>query len=391
VAELRSGDVTWEAFVDTADEFASVACEPNDVTNLLFSSGTTGVPKAIPWTHLTPIKCAVDGHFHQDIRPGDVVAWPTNVGWMMGPWLIYAALINDATIALYEGAPTGPGFARFVQDAGVTMLGLVPSLVRAWRESGATDGVDWSRVRVVSSTGEPSNAEDYEWLMGHNGLRSPVIEYCGGTEIGGGYVTGSVVQPAAAATFTTPALGIDFVLLDEDGGEVVEGQPGEVFLIPPSIGLSDTLLNADHDAVYHDGAPIGPRGETLRRHGDRMVRLPGGFWRAEGRADDTMNLGGIKVSSLEIERVVDGHDEVVESAAIAVAAEGVERLVIFVVPVGEIDGERLRLELGARIAAELNPLFKIRDLIPIERLPRTASNKLMRRELRSRYATGQRG
>ena len=92
----------------------------------------------------------MDGHFHHDIQPGDVVAWPTDIGWMMGPWLIYAGLVNGATIALYEGAPTGADFARFVEEAGVTMLGVVPSLVRAWRRSGATDGADWSAVRGSS-------------------------------------------------------------------------------------------------------------------------------------------------------------------------------------------------------------------------------------------------
>ena len=87
----------------------SSAClaDPHEPTNILFSSGTTGEPKAIPWTHVTPIKCAVDGLLHQDIHDDDRVAWPTNLGWMMGPWLIYASLVNRATIALYGGAPTG--------------------------------------------------------------------------------------------------------------------------------------------------------------------------------------------------------------------------------------------------------------------------------------------
>ena len=293
---LRSGDLLWSSFLGDAEELEPLEGDPDEVTNLLFSSGTTGQPKAVPWTHLTAIKCAVDGHFHQDIRPGDVVAWPTNVGWMMGPWLIYAALFNEATLALYEGAPTGRGFSAFVGDAGVTMLGVVPSLVRAWRRSGALDHADWSGIRVFSSTGEPSDPGDYGWLMGRAGNHAPVIEYCGGTEIGGGYLTGTVVQPASPATFTTPALGLDLVLLDEDGRPVAEGEPGEAWLVPPSIGLSHTLLNADHDAIYYDGAPAGPAGEALRRHGDRMLRLPGGFYRAQGRADDSSRATSAETS-----------------------------------------------------------------------------------------------
>jgi acetyl-CoA synthetase len=329
----------------------------------------------------------MDGRFHQDIHPGDVVAWPTNIGWMMGPWLIYAALLNRACIGLYEGLPSGRGFAEFVRRSGVTMLGVVPSLVRAWRESGACEDIDWSRIRTFSSTGEPSNRHDSLWLMSRTGYRAPVIEYCGGTEIGGGYLTGSVVQPASPATFSTPALGLDLVVVDESDRPVAENEEGEVFLIPPSIGLSQTLLNRDHDEVYYHGCPAGPGGEILRRHGDQVARLPGGSYRAQGRADDTMNLGGIKVSSLELERVVERHPRIFEAAAVAVqtGGEGAESLVVFAVTSVDTPREELRGEIGRMLANELNPLFKIHDLVVVESLPRTASNKLMRRELRSRY------
>ena len=80
-----------------------------------------------------------------------MAAWPTSLGWMMGPWLIYAGLINRATIALFDGVPTGREFGQFVQDAGVTMLGVVPSLVRAWRSSGCMEGLDWTAIRIFSS------------------------------------------------------------------------------------------------------------------------------------------------------------------------------------------------------------------------------------------------
>ncbi len=388
--ELRVGDLPWDGFLDDHTHFESVAADPAAPTNILFSSGTTGDPKAIPWDHLTPVKSAMDGRFHQDIRPGDVVAWPTNIGWMMGPWLIYAALLNRACIALYEGLPSGRGFAEFVRRSGVTMLGVVPSLVRTWRESGACSDVDWSRIQTFSSTGEPSNRHDSLWLMSRTGYRAPVIEYCGGTEIGGAYLTGTVVQPASPATFSTPALGLDLVVVDEAGRPVAENEEGEVYLVPPSIGLSQTLLNRDHDAVYYQDCPVGPGGEILRRHGDQVARLPDGYCRAQGRADDTMNLGGIKVSSLELERVVERHPGVFEAAAVAVQpeGEGAERLVIFAVPSGEAIPGELRRELGAMLAKELNPLFKIHDLVVVDSLPRTASNKLMRRELRSMYVAG---
>ncbi len=384
---LRDGDLLWWDFLSDETGFEALTGAPGTTTNILFSSGTTGDPKAIPWTHLTPVKCAMDGHFHHDIQRGDVVAWPTNIGWMMGPWLIYATLINRGCIALYKGLPSGRGFAEFVNTAGVGMLGVVPSLVRAWRDSGACDGVDWSRINVLSSTGEPSSRHDYLWLMSRTGYRAPVIEYCGGTEIGGGYLTGTVVQPSSPATFSTAALGLDLVILDQEGRSVDNGEEGELFLVPPSIGLSQTLLNRDHDAVYFEGCPQGPDGEVLRRHGDQVSHLPGGYFRAQGRADDTMNLGGIKVSSLELERVLEHHPAIYEAAAVAVqtGGEGAEKLVVFAVLSDDVSEDELQRDLEKALAKELNPLFRIHDVVLVDSLPRTASNKLMRRELRSKY------
>ena len=122
-----------------------------------YTSGTTGDPKALPWTHANPIKCGADSHYHLDIHPREVVAWPTNLGWMMGPWLIYASFLNRATMALYYGAPNERGFGSFVQAAGINMLGVIPSLVRTWRRSGCMEGIDFSAVRVFCATGECSN------------------------------------------------------------------------------------------------------------------------------------------------------------------------------------------------------------------------------------------
>ncbi len=379
---LRDGDLRWDDFLSEDNRFESVSREPDDHTNVLFSSGTTGEPKAIPWTHTTPIKCAMDGYLHHNIQPGDVVAWPTNLGWMMGPWLIYASLFNRATIALYGDAPTGRGFGQFVQDAKVAMLGVVPSLVKAWKNSQCMKGLDWSNIKAFSSTGESSNAEDMLFLMSQAEYK-PVIEYCGGTEIGGGYIAGTVVQPASPATFTTAALGLDLVILDETG------QPtdnGELFLVPPSMGLSAELLNQNHHEVYFEGVPKGPHGGLLRRHGDQMERLTDSAFRAHGRADDTMNLGGIKVSSAEIERVLNSIDGISETAAIAVSPEdeGPSTLVVYAVLLegSNPDMEGLKDSLQQAVRQNLNPLFKIHDVVLVDSLPRTASNKVMRRQLR---------
>jgi acetyl-CoA synthetase len=370
---------------EAGDQFRAVTREPSDPINILFSSGTTGDPKAIPWTQTTPIKCAADAHLHQNIQAGDVLVWPTNLGWMMGPWLVFASLLNRAAMGLYEGAPTGRGFGSFVQDAKASMLGVVPSLVKTWRNTGCMQGLDWSAIKVFSSTGECSQVEDMRWLMSLAGGR-PVIEYCGGTEIGGGYITGTVTRPCAPGTFNTPALGLDFVILDEAG---LPAELGELFIVPPSMGLSTSLLNKDHREVYFAAAPKGPRGETLRRHGDQMEALPGGYWRARGRADDTMNLGGIKVSSAEIEQVLQAVPNVAEVAAIAVSPDGgPSQLVIYAVCSGNRTWNKVDLMAAMQNALkrDLNPLFKIHDVVLIDLLPRTEPNKIMRRALRGQWS-----
>ncbi len=381
---LRPGDCAWRDFLETTAGGGAVICHPSDSINVLFSSGTTGGPKAIPWTHTTPIKCATDAHFHQNVQPNDVLVWPTNIGWMMGPWLIFASLLNRAAMGLYYGAPTGGEFGRFVQAAGTTMLGVVPSLVKTWRKTGCMEHLDWSAIKLFSSTGECSNADDMRWLMSL-AQGKPVIEYCGGTEIGGGYLTGTVTRPSVPGTFNAPALGLDFMILDETGQSA---EAGELFLVPPSIGLSTTLLNQEHHEVYFAGAPLGAHGEILRRHGDQMKELPGGHWRAQGRADDTMNLGGIKISSDEIEQVLQSVPNVVEVAAIAVAPDGgPSQLVIYAVCTDRQARRRDELLTAMQnvIKRDLNPLFKIHELILTEALPRTASNKLMRRALREQW------
>ncbi len=378
--ELRNGDLTWEGFLGDSDQFDAVGCDPHDHTNILFSSGTTGEPKAIPWTQTTPIKCAVDAYLHHDIQRGDVLAWPTNLGWMMGPWLIYASLVNQGTIALYDGTATEREFGEFVKDARVTMLGIVPSIVRAWKNTDCMKGLDWGAIKAFSSTGECSNTEDMLFLMSLAGYR-PIIEYCGGTEIGGGYLTGTTIQPAAPATFTTPALGLDIVICDE------KGQPtdnGEVFVTPPSIGLSTELLNKDHHEVYFEETPQLPKQLPLRRHGDGVERLADGYYRIHGRVDDTMNLGGIKVSSAEIEGVLNSVSGIREVAAIAVSPPdgGPSQLVIYAVLLPGADTGSLTSSLQSAIRSHLNPLFRIQDVIVVDALPRTASNKIMRRILR---------
>ncbi len=383
---LRQQDFSWEDLTDQVSDavFPSIMMSPKDTIAVLFSSGTMSTPKAIPWNTNTALKAAMDAYFYQDIHSDDKVCWPTNLGWMMGHWLIFAGLLNRACIMLYPDSPTTRSFGEFVAKQGVTILGVVPSLVRSWQQSACIEGLDWSAIRLFSSSGEASNIKDMLYLMFLANYK-PVIEYCGGTEIGGAYLTSTLLQPNYPARFSTPVLGGKLYLLDEHFNQ---SERGEVFLCPPMLGLSTCLLNKDHHEVYYAGLPLGPKGEVLRRHGDYLQQLANGYYGALGRCDDSMNLGGIKVSSAEIEQCLLGLPTVKEVAAVGVAPKGggIEQLVLFVVAQGKVlKPEKMKEQLQMIIKEQLNPLFKIAKVVELDQLPKTDSNKIIRRQLKETF------
>ncbi|GAB2229378.1 hypothetical protein Droror1_Dr00023517 [Drosera rotundifolia] len=390
---LRSQDVSWNDFLARVahlprPHYYSPVYQPIDsLTNILFSSGTTGEPKAIPWTQLAPIRSAADAWAHLNVQAGDVFCWPTNLGWVMGPTIVYASFLCGAALALYHGSPLGRGFGKFVQDAGVTLLGTVPSLVKTWKNTRCMDKLDWTKLKQFSLTGEASSVDDDLWLSSR-AYYIPIIEVCGGTELASSYVTGNVLQPQVFAAFSTPTMTARLFILDGQGTPYPDDQPceGEMALSPIHMGASDRLLNADHEEIYFKGMPEY-KGMRLRRHGDILKRTVGGYYHVIGRADDTMNLGGIKTSSVEIEHVCNRADEsILETAAVSVAPVqgGPEQLVLFVVLKQgyNIEPEKLRTLLSKAIQRNLNPLFKVSFVKVMPEFPRTASNKVLRRALR---------
>ncbi|CAN6297380.1 unnamed protein product [Urochloa humidicola] len=389
---LRNGDISWKDFLSRAagrSSIYSAAYQSADaITNILFSSGTTGEPKAIPWTQLAPIRCAADTWAHLDVRPQDIGCWPTNLGWVMGPIILYSCFLNGATLALYHGSPLGRGFCKFVQDAGVTVLGTVPSLVKSWKAGNYAKGLDWTKIRVLGTTGEASDIDDNLWLTSRASYK-PIVECCGGTELGSSYIQGSLLQPQAFGAFSGASMSTGFVILDEQGTPYPDDEPcaGEVGLFPVYFGATSWLLNAHHNKVYFDGMPIY-KGRQLRRHGDIIQRTVGGYYIVQGRADDTMNLGGIKTSSVEIERVCNRADEgLLETAAVSIkpAGGGPEHLAILAVLKDrsvQYDVNLLKSKFQRAIQKNLNPLFKVSYVKVVPEFPRTASNKLLRRVLR---------
>ncbi|TVU44503.1 hypothetical protein EJB05_03947, partial [Eragrostis curvula] len=393
---LRNGDVFWKDFLSLAAGRSSVysPCyqSADAITNILFSSGTTGEeyrePKAIPWTQLCPIRCASDLWAHVDVHPQDIFCLPTNLGWVAGPMVLYSCFLSGATLALYHGSPLGRSFCKFVQDAGVNILGTVPSLVKSWKAGNCT-GLDWTKIRVLTSAGEASDMDDDLWLSARTSYK-PIVECCGGTELASAYIQGNLLQPQAFGAFSGASMSTGIVILDEQGNQYPDDTPcaGEVGLFPLYFGATDRLLNADHSKVYFDGMPIF-KGRQLRRHGDIIQRTRGGYYIVQGRADDTMNLGGIKTSSVEIERVCNRADEGIrETAAVSIkpAAGGPEQLAILAVLNDRsvsYNVNHLKNKFQSAIQNNLNPLFKVSYVKVVPEFPRTASNKLLRRVLRN--------
>ncbi|VAI38517.1 unnamed protein product [Triticum turgidum subsp. durum] len=347
---LRNGDMSWKDFLSRAagrSSMYSPVYQPADaLINILFSSGTTGEPKAIPWTQLCPIRCGADTWANLDVRPKDISCLPTNLGWVMGPIQLFACFLNGATLALYHGSPLGRGFCKFVQDAHVSALGSVPSLVKLWKAGNHTKGLDWTKIRVLATTGEASDIDDNLWLSSRTCYK-PIVECCGGTELASSFIQGSLLQPQVFGAFSGASMSTGFVILDEQGNPY-----------------------------------------QLRRHGDIIQRTVGGYYVVLGRADDTMNLGGIKTSSVEIERVCNGADEgLLETAAVSVkpSGGGPEQLAILAVRKDRsatYDANLLKAKFQRAIQKNLNPLFRVSYVKVVPEFPRTASNKLLRRVLR---------
>jgi len=410
---LRKGDITWDDFLKTREENEKkdielskdlikerLVSDPHEFTAVLFSSGTTGTPKGIPWDHTTPIKCALDGYLHHDIHGhddkggADVVTWTTELGWMMGPWLIYASLINKATMALCYDLATTPEFGKFIQDAKVTMLGEVPGYVGAWAR-GKMEPYDWSNIKCFSNTGEPSDIDDMFYLMHLAGYK-PIIEYCGGTEIGGGYITGTMVQPASPGIATTPTLGTRFYILHKkEHHEVIRG---DLHIRPPIIGLSTKLVNLvekegeeyDHDMCYYRNVPPSPNeGEILRKHGDEIRTLKSGGYRIVGRGDSTISKGGVKAAPEEIQSRVIRHPDVSDVGAIGARREeewSGSKIFVYIQLINNKTFEEYKespakqqelfREIATLVKKNFNPLHTPDVVVLVDKVKRVSSGKI---------------
>jgi len=389
--EMQSGrDVWWHDLVppqSTEAVFEPTAAE--DLIMIIYTSGTTGQPKGAVHTHCGfPIKAAQDMAFGTDVHAGDVVTWITDMGWMMGPWLVFGSTLLGATCFIYDGAPNFPGIDRMwslVERHGINVFGLSPSYVRAILPRG-TDPVhqhDLSTLRAFASTGEPWNPDPWMWLFNQVGKgQVPIINYSGGTEISGGIVMGNPILPLKPMAFSGPCPGMAVDVLD-DNGQSVRNQVGELVIKAPWIGMTRGFWKDRRR--YLD--TYWSRWPDTWVHGDFAAVDEDGSWFILGRSDDTIKVAGKRVGPAEIESIAVNHPAVMEAAAIGVPhdVKGSE-VVCFCVLTPEYQGsDELKSELRTMIAAELGKPLRPKEIKFVADLPKTRNAKVMRRIVRAAY------
>jgi acetyl-CoA synthetase len=357
---------------------------------ILYTSGTTGKPKGIAHTHCSfPIKAAQDMAFGTDVGKGTRISWITDIGWMMGPWLIYGALINGATICIYDGAPDYPEADRmweFCAKHKVEILGISPTLVRALATKGddLPKKHDLSNLRAFASTGEPWNPAPWWWLFEKVGdSRIPIINYSGGTEISGGILMGNPLLPIKPCSFPAPCPGIDAAILDDKGEAVERGKVGELAIRKPWIGMARGFWQEPERYLE----TYWSRFENIWVHGDWAMQDADGHFYILGRSDDTLKVAGKRVGPAEVESLLVAHQSVAEAAVIGVPDEmkGTVMVAFCVLKTQPEDVSALAAELKQLVAKDMGKPLAPSRIHFVSALPKTRNAKVMRRVIRSAY------
>ncbi|MBJ7600163.1 AMP-binding protein [Candidatus Nephthysia bennettiae] len=384
-------DRDWSEVVEPDDGGRGLTepLDPESPLLLIYTSGTTGKPKGAVHVHAGfPLKTAQDMAHGFDVGPDDVIFWVTDIGWMMGPWLIYGSLLHGATMVLYEGTPDTPAadrLWRMAADHRVTVMGVSPTLIRGLMGAGSElpRRHDLSSLRILGGTGEPWNPEPFMWFFREvGGGRIPVINYSGGTEISGGILCGNVISRLRPCSFAGPLPGMAADVLDEQGRSV-RGEVGELAIRQPWPGMTRGFWGGPERYLE----TYWSRFPDVWVHGDWAYVADDGLWYVLGRSDDTIKVAGKRLGPAEVESVLVGHPAVAESAAVGVPDElKGESVVCFVVlRAGEEGSAALSEELKYRVAGALGKPLRPRAVKFVAELPRTRNSKILRRVVKAVY------
>ncbi|MBA2637186.1 MAG: acetoacetate--CoA ligase, partial [Solirubrobacterales bacterium] len=378
-AEL-DGAVRLEDFVQ-GDELTFAALPFDHPLWVLYSSGTTGLPKAIVHGHggmlLEHLKTL---HLHVDAQAGDRVFWFTTTGWMMWNFLV-GALLTEAAIVTYEGSPAAGDLGvlwDLAERVGITCFGTSAAYVGACMKAPVppTRGRDLGRLRAVGSTGSPLSPEGFRWVYDHVGQGTWLFSMSGGSDVCTAFVGGVPLLPVFEGELQARALGAKVEAFDAEGRSVID-EVGELVLTEPLPSMP-LFLWGDEDGErlresYFDTYP------GIWRHGDWIEITSRGTAIISGRSDSTINRGGVRMGTSEIYRAVLALDEVVDALVVDVPRDdGDAWMPMFVVlrEGAELDDD-LRAAIARRIREDASPRHVPDELFRVEQVPRTLSGKVL--------------
>ena len=368
----------WDDLVANQTPLSTVAVPFDHPLYVLYSSGTTGLPKPIIHGHggITLEHAKALGLQH-DLGPGDRFLWYSTTGWMM--WnLNISGLLVGATVVVMDGDPTYPDLGamwRLVEEQAVTTFGAsagyILSLLKAGYRPG--DHFDLSRLESIGSTGSPLPPEGFRWVGEAVGEQVKVVSTSGGTDVCTAFVGGSALVPVWEGEISCRYLGMAVESFDEEGKSVV-GETGELVITKPMpsmpVGFWGDTDGSAYRAAYFDTFP------GVWRHGDWIEITDRGSCIITGRSDATLNRGGVRMGTAEFYSVVEGLEEVTDSLVVHLD-DGPGSLVLLVVPREGAGWEALVEVIKAAIRSELSPRHVPDRIHRVESIPRTVSGKKM--------------
>jgi acetyl-CoA synthetase len=354
---------------------------------LVFTSGTTGQPKGVVHSHIGfTAKLVLDLWLMLDCKSTDRVFWMSDMGWIIGPLIVFGTPLIGATLVLAEGAPNYPDadrMWRIVHLQRVSYLGVAPTTVRTFMAQGSSPATthDLSKLRMLVSAGEAWTPEAWLWFFDQaGGGRLPILNFSGGTEMIS-IIGTTVLLPLKPCGFNCALPGAGADIVDENGASVPRGAVGELVMRRPSIGLTRGLWR--DEARYLE--TYWSTWNGIWHHGDFASRDADGQWYIHGRSDDTMKIAGKRTGPAEIEALLLATGQLAEAAAVAVPdpIKG-SALVIVCVPKPGVSGNAaLRTLLERTVVQGLGAPFRPSQVIFVSDIPRTRNLKIMRRVIRA--------
>lgn len=385
----RPGRDRWwhELCAGQPDEAPTEEMDADAPYLLVFTSGTTGSPKGVVHSHIGfTAKLFIDLWLMLDCKPDDRVLWMSDMGWVIGPLLVYGTSLIGATVILIEGAPNFPDPQRMWRVAAeekATYLGVAPTTIRTFMAQGGVpcEDLDLSRLRVLISAGEAWTRDAWMWCYEKvGGGRLPILNFSGGTEMIS-IIGSTVLLPLKPAGFNCAVPGAGADIADDKGRSAPAGELGELVMRRPSIGLTRGLWRDSERylATYWSTWP------NVWHHGDFASRDADGQWYIHGRSDDTMKIAGKRTGPAEIETLLMSTGKLVEAAAVAVSdpIKGSALVVVCSPKPGIGASEHLRAELGQTVVNGMGVPFRPSRVIFLSDLPKTRNMKIVRRVIRS--------